>query len=256
MHEMNFSDAAPLIIGATGGSGTRVIARIARHAGYELGTHLNSAEDALDFLDFHDRWINRLVRAGSLPADATARLERDFREVLARHRAGFESAPRWGWKAPRSIYFVPFFRAQFPRMRFIHVLRDGRDMAFSKNQNQLRKHGAALLNWRERWLPLPIRSLLVWERVNLRAAAFCEAQMRDRYLVVRFEDLCAEPAATAERLLHFLEAPTDGAADAAGEVVPPKSLGRWRTQPTALTPRFQNTATGALRKFGYLALAP
>src|SRR5229473_2819288 len=54
---------APVVIGATGGSGTRVVARIAKLAGYNLGTNLNSAEDALEFYSFHDKWINPFVSA-------------------------------------------------------------------------------------------------------------------------------------------------------------------------------------------------
>src|SRR2546430_11941818 len=54
---------APLVIGATGGSGTRVIARIAKLAGYNLGAKLNSGEGALEFYSFYDPWINRVVFA-------------------------------------------------------------------------------------------------------------------------------------------------------------------------------------------------
>ncbi|HYM00749.1 MAG TPA: hypothetical protein VEZ90_17470, partial [Blastocatellia bacterium] len=35
---------APVVIGAVGGSGTRVISKIARSVGYFIGTHLNEAE--------------------------------------------------------------------------------------------------------------------------------------------------------------------------------------------------------------------
>lgn len=54
--------SSPLVIGATGGSGTRVVARICRRAGYDLGKDLNEAEDALPFASFHDRWINHVLR--------------------------------------------------------------------------------------------------------------------------------------------------------------------------------------------------
>ena len=32
-----------------------------------------------------------------------------------------------------------------PKLRFVHWMRDGRDMAFSENQQQLRKHGETVL---------------------------------------------------------------------------------------------------------------
>src|SRR6266581_3850267 len=80
--------------------------------------------------------------------------------------------------APRSIYLLPFLRAELPTLKFIHVLRDGRDMALSQNQNQLRKHGAAVLSWRERlFSSMPERAITLWDRVNLRAAEIGESEM-------------------------------------------------------------------------------
>ena len=167
---------APLVIGATGGSGTRVIARIAKLAGYNLGAKLNSAEDALEFYSFHDRWINPFVSAQRHREKVTswqsARMKEDFHAALARHIPEAERrGTRWGWKAPRSIYLLPFLSTQFPKLKFIHLLRDGRDMAFSQNQNQLRKHQRAVLAWRERvFRSVPERSILLWERINLNCA--------------------------------------------------------------------------------------
>jgi hypothetical protein len=48
----------PSIMGATGGSGTRVVARIARRTGLFIGANLNPAEDALEIAAYYDRWIN------------------------------------------------------------------------------------------------------------------------------------------------------------------------------------------------------
>jgi hypothetical protein len=236
----------PLIIGATGGSGTRDIARIARQVGYDLGRNLNTAGDALEFYPLHETWINRLVAsssANSFPKE----LERDFREALQRHLAGanpaiMEPKQLWGWKAPRSIYFLPFFHSLFPELKFIHVLRDGRDMAISKNQNQLRKHGRHLLNWRERWLAPPLQSILLWDRVNSRAATYAETHLPNHYLVVRFEDLCLKPVETTSRILAFLNASGDAEKIAAAEISPPSSLGRWRSQPSALVTKMERAA--------------
>src|SRR5204862_950153 len=206
---------APLVIGATGGSGTRVIARIAKLAGYNLGNKLNSAEDALEFYSFHDRWINRFVSAQRRREKVThwqsARMKKDFHAALARHLPAVERrGTRWGWKAPRSIYLLPFLHAQFAELKFIHVLRDGRDMALSQNQNQIRKHGPAVLRWRERlFRSQPERSVLLWERVNSQAADYGESSVRENYLRVRFEDLCAKPLETTVQILNFLEAMID-----------------------------------------------
>ena len=48
----------PLVVGATGGSGTRVVARILREATLFTGSDLNESEDAWKLGDYGDRWIN------------------------------------------------------------------------------------------------------------------------------------------------------------------------------------------------------
>ena len=48
----------PYIIGATGGSGTRVVARIVRAGGLHIGKNITGAEDAVDFGAYSDRWID------------------------------------------------------------------------------------------------------------------------------------------------------------------------------------------------------
>jgi len=249
---------APLIIGATGGSGTRVVARIARHAGYNLGTKLNESEDALEFYSFHDSWVNPWFSAGSggakLTPWQTARMKEDFYAALARHIPEAERrGARWGWKAPRSIYLFSFLHGECPSSKFIHVLRDGRDMALSPNQNQLRKHGNAVLRWRERLFHSTAeRSMLLWERVNIAAADFGERQSRENYLRVRFEDLCNASLATTTRILNFLEAPIDPEAIARAEIAPPESLGRWRNYSLPIISKLVRVGAPGLRRFGYL----
>jgi hypothetical protein len=249
---------APLIIGATGGSGTRVIARIARHAGYNLGTKLNESEDALEFYSFHDLWVNPWFSADSgglkLTPWQTARMKEDFYAALARHIPEAERrGTRWGWKAPRSIYLFSFLHGEFPRSKFIHVLRDGRDMALSPNQNQLRKHGNAVLSLRERFFHSTAeRSMLLWDRVNIAAADFGEVQLRENYLRVRFEDLCNEPLATTTRILNFLEAQVDPEPIARAEIAPPESLARWRNCSPRIISKLEHAGAAGLRRFSYL----
>ena len=81
----------------------------------------------------------------------------------------------------------------FPSARFVHVVRDGRDMAYSPNQYQVRHYGDLLLTPDERRWSQPLRSIVVWSRLNLEAADYADRHLPDRYLLVRFEDLCASP---------------------------------------------------------------
>jgi len=189
--------SGPQIICATGGSGTRVVARIVRHGGMFIGTNLNAAEDALDFGKYSDSWINVFManRASTLPLPSQAAMLHDLQRVLKRHLAPLPPTARaWGWKEPRSIFLLPFFHSQFPTLKFLHVIRDGRDMAYSTNQNQLRKHGTWLLDTTETEASQPRRSIALWSRLNLLTADYGETTPRTQYLRIRFEDLCHQPA--------------------------------------------------------------
>jgi Sulfotransferase family len=258
MASVSVSSLAPVVIGGTGGSGTRVVARIAKLAGYNLGANVNSSEDALEFYSFHDKWIGRFISSERSRQPLTpwqsARMREDFHLALARHIPEPERrGTRWGWKAPRAIYLLPFLHTRFEQLKFIHLLRDGRDMVFSQNQNQLRKHGSAVLTLGERiFHSLPQCSILLWHKVNVRAADYGETNLRGNYLRVRFEDLCANPLETTVQVLNFLESTIDPEAIARSEIVPPTTLGRWRSCSPKIISKLESVAAPSLRRFGYL----
>ena len=115
-----------------------------------IGTNLNDYQDALDLGGYSDRWINELrprrAARRACPRTCAPRWSTTSPTALQAHRRDLpEDATAWGWKEPRSIYLLPFFNSVMPRLRFLHWMRDGRDMAFSENQQQLRKHGQTVL---------------------------------------------------------------------------------------------------------------
>lgn len=240
----------PNVIGATGGSGTRVVARIIRQAGMFIGARRNAYEDALAFGEYSDRWINDFVQA---PDDTVLRqMRKDLDAVVRDHLADLpEAAHAWGWKEPRSIYYVPLLHAVMPTLRFLHFVRDGRDMAFSENQNQLVKHGDAVLGEALRKTRTATRSIRVWSRVNAAAADYGEQVLRDRYLRVRFEDFCAQPVESVARIFQFFGLRAD-AEEAAAEVRPPDTLGRWQLRRKRVVDELHRTAERELARFGYL----
>jgi len=233
------------VIGATGGSGTRVLARIVLRGGMFIGSDRNRSEDALDFAAFSDRWVDEVV-AGRRSAAMTDEL----RALVARQWAERGGDGPWGWKEPRSVYLLPFLAEELPGLRFLHVVRDGRDMALSDNQVQLRKHGAAVLGDGGGELS-PLRSIELWSEVNVRAADYGERELGPRYLRIRFEDLCADPPAVTAEVLGFFGLHGDAALIAGEEVSPPPSLGRWRDEDASTIAELEAAAGGALRRFGY-----
>lgn len=243
----------PYIIGGTGGSGTRVLARIVRRGGLFIGTNLNDSEDALDFGEYSDRWINVWWGRGAsaaLPAPPPEMIL-DLQRVLQQHVAPLTTARAWGWKEPRSLFLLPFWHRQLPTLKFVHVIRDGRDMAYSSNQNQVRKHGHVLVERTDLEASEPVRAMALWSRLNLWAADYGETRLRTQYLRIWFEDLCRQPVPTIARLLAFFG--LSGAVEpiAQLEVAPPSSLGRWRTQERATLVALHRVGRAALARFGY-----
>src|SRR5438132_10658070 len=243
----------PHLIGASGGSGTRVVARIVRHGGLFIGTKLNQAEDAIDFGEFSDRWIDAFVGAAeALPESMQEEMSGDLQAVLDKHVAPLgATAQPWGWKEPRSMYLLPFFHRHFGTLKFLHVVRDGRDIAYSKNQNQLRKHGDSLLGTAEAEWSQPLRSMALWSRINLMRANYGEQNLQGQYLRVRFEDLCREPVPIIQRVWDFFGLAGDAEEVARLEVIPPRSLGRWRVQNKETVVELHRVGGAALQAFGY-----
>src|SRR5262245_9517595 len=98
--------AGPTVIGATGGSGTRVMARILRRGGTFMGTRFNEADDAIEIGLFLGDWIPTYIesahRGVSLPADRAEEMKRAFHEALSRHTLSLtDRSQPYGWKEPR-----------------------------------------------------------------------------------------------------------------------------------------------------------
>jgi hypothetical protein len=162
--------APPVIIGALGGSGTRVVTRILRDAGWWMGGKLSaSSEDSLPVRSFLAKWFDRLL-VGDASAEMIENARADFSDAIAEHRQGIahEAAP-WGWKNPRNMWLMEFFAASYPRIKFVHMLRDGRDMSYSNNAYFLRQYGDRLYpGWRKN---ARVAQMEIWGIGNRRAAS-------------------------------------------------------------------------------------
>jgi hypothetical protein len=210
---------------------------------------LNESEDSLCIADFYDRWLNDWVPRRDVAEIRKPQLLDDLRRTLRRHLSGLLHPQPWGWKEPRSMYLVPLFERYFPNLRFLHVVRDGRDMALSSNQNQLRKHGS-LAGLPRAGLSPAAESIVLWAWANGEAARFGSEILGDRYLRIQFEDLCRDPAAVARRVLEFFRLEADPNF-AVNEVASPSSLGRWRDEDPRLIAELEAVAGAGLDELGY-----
>jgi hypothetical protein len=217
-----------------------VVARIVRLSGRYMGVERNGSEDAMPLARFDWKWGLPYLEFGAAPA-----MEREFEATVGEHLAMRSGGAPWGWKHPHSYLLLPFLRERNPGMRFIQVIRDGRDVALSANRQQAHHYGKLLRRSAE---PERVRAAAWWAWANLRARAEGEALGED-YLLVRFEDLCADPDAWACRIVEFSGGGSVG--KLASEVSCPETLGRWRRYDGDSMTEIEAACGGALRRFGY-----
>lgn len=118
------------------------------------------------------------------PADAI----RVFYDLYAEK----EGKPRWGDKTPRYMRAMPRIERALPEARFIHLIRDGRDVALSQAERALDGPAPEITEVAERW------------KRRIETARVHSADLDD-YLEVRYEDLVGDPEASLRRICEFLE---------------------------------------------------
>jgi hypothetical protein len=191
-------------------------------------------------------------------------LSRAIRAVYALYAAQF-GKPRWGDKTPDYHAFMPLIERLLPEARFIHLIRDGRDVALSVLPLLERAGRDATVVSGARW----------WAG-RLQRARSQGRQVR-HYLEVRYEDLVRAPEPALRQICDFIELPWDPivvnyadavANDAAGfrssrtidrharkrAATPPTTdrIERWRTEMTAEQQEHVEAIIGPLlRELGY-----
>lgn len=83
------------------------------------------------------------LKKSSHPSPPSAHYNRVIQSAdKLKRKAGNQPTARyvtWGFKAPVAMLLVPFFQEAWGQVKFLHVVRDGRDIAFSGNQSPVKK---------------------------------------------------------------------------------------------------------------------
>lgn len=223
---LSFEQDNPIAIGAIGGSGTRVVARIVEASGVFMGDNLNASHDNLEFTM---RFKKRDILA--CPEGEFWHYVKDFTEVMRRGmvRSG---APNWGWKEPNTHVVVAHLLRYYPKLRYVHLLRSGLDMAFSQNKNQVRLWGPIFLKRIINDPPNPADALEYFCEVHRRITKLASSsEFKDRITLIHFEKICHQPEQEIKRLLDFLDLqpPKNGGLDKLSKMIsPPETIGQGR----------------------------
>jgi LPS sulfotransferase NodH len=121
----------------------------------------------------------------------------DFLRIFMEDISRSQNVDRWAECTPEHLLYLPWIKRELPDAQFIHIIRDGRDVALSLQK--------------QAWVqPFPWdkdRSLIVagifWEWIVGKGREFGRALGAD-YTEIRYEDLMAEPRSALARLGQFI----------------------------------------------------
>ena len=253
---------SPVVVAGIGGSGTRLIAQILQKLGFYIGSDLNSQLDNL--------WFTLLFKTEDLPSISNVAfsirldiflramtcdsqfnaLELELIEKLTQHDRpqhpalwlqyrsksllDRKSHPHnnglWGWKEPNSHIVLDRLHKKIPGMKYIHVMRNGLDLAFSQNQNQLSLWGKHFIGGDLQ--QSPYYSLKYWCMVHQRIRQL-GAKMGPRFLLLNYDNFCSSPEKSLKALIQFLGMEIEGALfdDLLSIIKTPDSIGRYQQHP-------------------------
>jgi hypothetical protein len=132
----------------------------------------------------------RIAKSGVRPR---GRPLRAFYELYAKR----QGKRRWGDKTPNYIQFMPRIARSLPEARFIHLVRDGRDVAISRASRAIDDPAGAGFQ-AKRWK----------RRIN---KARRVSKKLEHYMEARYEDLVTDPEPTLRRICEFIELKYDPA---------------------------------------------
>lgn len=151
-------------------------------------------EHMIEVMADHPRWGDFGVRPEALldrlrampsPLNAASTLRAFYR--LYAEGAG---KPRWGDKTPRYLAHMLQIQAVLPEARFVHLIRDGRDVALSFIGQPFG--------------PDSVAGAAQWWRKRI-SGGRALAPLVEHYLETRYEDLILDPETTLRRVCDFLD---------------------------------------------------
>lgn len=199
------SNDAPIIVGGCGRSGTtlmRVMLDSHRHicCGPETGLFFRekvSHGQLVERFGILSQEIRRLAHGSGSRAEF---IEKFFDEY-----SRSQGKRRWAEKTPRNIEHMEYIFRVFPNVRFIHMIRDGRDVACSLRTHPRYKVVDGELVPRDTWNPLE-QCIDRWTTAISHSRPY---RSHPGYLEVRYEDLVLAAEPTLRRVMDFVGEPWD-----------------------------------------------
>jgi hypothetical protein len=154
-------------------------------------------KQSADFLDtdIHGIQFNIDRLTKEFHAEGRVTMEAIFSGLFEKNAIG-EGKTRWGDKTPYYVLHMKLLLEKFPDAQFIHLIRDGRDVAMSLLN---RKHDFGVYNY--------FFAAKYWE-IYVALGRECGQTLGDKtYHEVRYEDLLTSPETAMRGICKFLDEP-------------------------------------------------
>ena len=209
-----------------GHSGTRAMSHTLYASGVFMGAAINSSGDKIPPEKMYDAcrifakyvtwnggltWDFSRILEMDIDPEFTALIESYLEDVLnskTEHR---------GWKIPETTLVYPWIARMFPKIKYIHWIRDPRDGILAGHKtDDLSRFGIAYPETDDNRK----RRAISWQyQYQLMKAT----PLPENVLLVRFEDFVLNQEQTLQRLEEFLGFPLGRI------IVRPDAVGRWKT---------------------------
>lgn len=227
---LNKIKESTIAVGGIGGSGTRVVAQILKELGYFIGNDLNEPNDNLLFTllfkreniliqtdkeleklfaifmtvlkqdrDLSQKELNILDKLSSKDREQHKKEWLEDRLKLLKHDS---KLVKYAWKEPNTHIVIERLLKLDENLKFIYVYRNGLDMAYSSNQNQLKLWGSIFFAEKDIAIN-PKNSLKYWCMAHKRILKLQE-EFSNKIYMLDFDRLCTDTTYSLEKLQDFI----------------------------------------------------
>jgi hypothetical protein len=212
----------PIFVIGCGRSGKSLLARLLRlHLDLAYWQEANEVWDPSGY-----PWITSARETPPLWADPVAYTARWWRDAQPRREeiqatfGAFQSLCRRPYllnDTALNVFRIPHLLDMFPDARFVHIVRDGREVVCWRFPKQYEKIRSDPAPYREAGLPAALVGQTAPEELLVRLAAFWRETMEEvarqdealrlsqtgRLLELKYEELCADTSAVLARAFQF-----------------------------------------------------
>ena len=251
------STLQPVLLMGRGHSGTRVLSFACIRLGIQLGTSTATGDaDDRTFTRTIKKIAARNLASGTPDCVSEKDLIRFQNAVFKYYKTIGSPRTLWGWKFPETYLIGDYVARTFPNARYIHLVRDGRDLAFKQHltDDPQRKLGKILLTHIDAMsMPHHLQAGLSWAFQVDRFDAFRAKLNANQVYDMRFEDICREPMVAMQGVCDFLEIPMTGSCESyITKQLDTGKIAQYKSEDPEKIRGIEKKISGTLKRYNYL----